>query len=294
MLFLGWAPAGEQRLLVYMLACGLEADSEAATEDLMEIKRANPGLDVVVHLGGTDKLWYPGLEAGHRYDLCYSDAGEKVLQDCGTQADGGEADLLRFLKQYGKNGADLILWGHGCSGLEGIGYDGDDTLTLPEIAGALEASGLRLRLIGFDACNMSTLEAAWMAAPYGELFAASPAVEELSGWSYGNVLGVLAQNETDQIVDTLRNNGLQSRSGTLTVLRTEELLACEDDLIDCFNRAPSSASVTNLGMLDCGERVSAVLDGQVLLLADGDESAAELTNLLGGIGESYASFRNRK
>lgn len=294
MLFLGCTPVGNQCLLVYMLACGLEADSGAATEDLMEIKRAIPSIEVFVHLGGTDKLWYPGLEAGRRYDLCYSGTKEKILKDCGIESDAGEADFLRFLKQYGRNGSDLILWGHGCSGLEGIGYDGADTLTLPEIAGALEKSGIHFRLIGFDACNMSTLEAAWMLAPYCELFAASSEEEELSGWSYTNVLGILTKNEIDPIVDALRNSGLQSRSGTLTVFKTVDLLACEGELINCFNKASSSASVTNVGMLDCGERTSAILDGQMLLLADGDESTTALKNNLKGIGDSYASFRNRK
>ncbi len=286
--------AEEHRILVYLLACGLEADSGAATEDLMEIKRAIPSIEVFVHLGGTDKLWYPGLEAGHGYDLYYSGTEEKVLKDCGLESDAGEAALLHFLKQYGRKGADLILWGHGCSGLDGIGYDGTDTLTLPEIAGALEKSGLHFRLIGFDACNMATLEAAWMLAPYCELIAASPEEEKLSGWSYTNVFSALAQNESDRIMDVLRGNGLQSRTGTLTVIRTEELLSCEEELINCFNRTPSSAMVTNLGMLDCAEKTSAVLDGQMLLFADGDESAAALKSSLKGIGDSYASFRNRK
>ena len=141
---------------------------------------------------------------------------------------------------------------------------------------------------------MSTLEAAWMLAPYCELFAASSEEEELSGWSYTNVLGILTKNEIDPIVDALRNSGLQSRSGTLTVFKTVDLLACEGELINGFNKASSSASVTNVGMLDCGERTSAILDGQMLLLADGDESTTALKNNLKGIGDSYASFRNRK
>lgn len=132
-------------ILLFMIGGDLERDNYSATRDLQEIIRASqdfPESSCTVFLCGSETWGLPGLEDGRTYMIRISSGEYKITKKfesrCGTTAE----DLSAFLK-YGKQGSDLIFWGHGGAGSFGVGTNtlhDDDTLTLYEIQSALKQS----------------------------------------------------------------------------------------------------------------------------------------------------------
>jgi len=56
---------------------------------------------------------------------------------------------------------------------------------------ARSSTGVRLDLIGMDACLMASVEGARELAPFADFFVASQEVEPMSGWPYGEILSAL-------------------------------------------------------------------------------------------------------
>ncbi|MBC7105501.1 MAG: hypothetical protein H5T97_06160, partial [Firmicutes bacterium] len=85
-------------------------------------------------------------------------------------------------------------------GLRGVcfDYDGADTvrdfLEVPELREALVQAGLRLDLIGFDACLMGMAEVAYELKDAASVMVASEEVVPGDGWPYDAVLAWLGQN----------------------------------------------------------------------------------------------------
>ncbi|MCD6488404.1 MAG: hypothetical protein J7K21_04185 [Desulfurococcales archaeon] len=80
----------------------------------------------------------------------------------------GDPDTLKSFIEFvvGNYPAEhymLIIWDHG-GGPGGAAWDyssDDDYLTLKEIREAVEEAGVHLDIIGFDACLMATIDAAY-------------------------------------------------------------------------------------------------------------------------------------
>ena len=206
------ASAEQQTVLIYMLACDLETDSGAATKDLLEIMKASTdinGLRIIVYIGGAEKLWFSGLEHAHCYDLTFENGECTILNDLGRVPSAEQNSLLRFLNDYGTDGADLILWGHGSGKSCELGYDDlfdQDTLCLTELTGALKKSDLHFRMIGFDACEMASEKMLGAVIPFAELFVATSETEEINGWNYSDILARLANStSSEKLVNSMVN-----------------------------------------------------------------------------------------
>ena len=299
--------AEEHTVLIFILGSDLETDSGSVTDDLMEITRATKDIPVrvIAYLGGSMVWWMPELENSRCYVLEIEQGTRKIIQDYGEQTSSNAARFGSFLKQYGHNGDDLILWGHGLPGGKGIGYDsiaGNDTLTLSEIQEGLRKSSLKLRLIGFDACNMATLEAAWSVLPYSEYFAASPEVEALSGWNYRNVLSHLSlqDNNAPEALkqDFVKTGRREIRRKPLTVLRLSDLKVYADSVIRVLDTTPAYSESVTLNELaescwdrEAGEMIMKLLGNQMLLISGREEGDQFI---LPDIQEAYNAFINRK
>ena len=299
--------AEKQTVLLYMMGCDLETDSGAATEDLIEVLRATKesSVHVIAYLCGSESWWLPGLENGHCYAIEIQQGNMTLLRDFGRQPSATDEQFSLFLREYGKSENDLILWGHGFPGFTGIGVDSlmdEDTLTLAEIQKGLQASGLHFRLIGFDACEMATLEAAWLLAPYADWFAASPQIEALSGWDYRAVIRYLSDMENDAPLK-LREAGLQAARRNpsvlpLTVIDENHIIENADNINQILDGAMYPGEPVSLAQLaascpdrEAGDAVLRLLDGQILTLFNPDEN---LTVSLPGIQDSYAAFLTRR
>ena len=299
----------EPRLLVYMLGCDLEADSGAASADLRELLRGTASAPVTVraYLGGSARWDFPGLEDGRCYELEISGGEWRVLRDLGAVPSADGEGLCRFLRENADGKCDLVLWGHGLPGMAGIGadalFDGDG-LSLSEIRAAIENSGVRIRLLGFDACEMANLQAAWLLAPCAGYFAASAQVEALSGWDYAYALGCL-ESEGDALARALRLGALQAARRApealpMTVLASDRLLDCAAALGTVLAGSGDAAgpylSDAAGACADAAARsaVLALLDGQALLVRHWPATALPDESTLPGIGNSYRSFLQRR
>ncbi len=122
------------------------------------------------------------------------------IKDLGEVDTGDPATLEGFIRYAASNyPADhyvLIIWDHG-GGPGGAAWDdtnGQDYLTLKEMREAIEASGVHLDLIGFDACLMATIDAAYEFRSVADYMAASEETEPGYGWPYDRWLPQLVSN----------------------------------------------------------------------------------------------------
>ena len=288
-------------LLVYMLGGDLETQSGAAAADLSEMAGASkddPFLTVFVQIGGCARYRHPALTDGSNYRLRIREGRVDVIEILPADQSMTDADTLcEFIRACGCADASMIFWGHGCPGFDGIGYDEANRggcLSLYGIRDALERTGVRFRTIGFDACSMATLEAAWTVSPYCEWFAASPLDESLSGWNYNRALPSLFHPIPLQEERSRGRNGL-------TVLSMETFLRETDNMIRVLGTCGTSRGLGSLGDAaeacgdhDAGEQIASFLDGQVLLFGAADLQGIE--PVIGGPGflEAYLSFLGRK
>ena len=126
------------------------------------------------------------------------------LADWGSIDMGDAGVLKRFLAtgmhDYPADRYALFFGDHGMAWAgvavaESMG--GGDSLAIDEIADAFKAAlpaGLRLDLIGFDACVMANLEVARTLAPFARYLVASEEIEPSDGWDYAALLSRLTQS----------------------------------------------------------------------------------------------------
>ncbi len=273
-------------VLLFVIGGDLETENDAATQDIQEIIRATreqPGLSCTVFLCGSEKWGLANLQDGDCYTVRISSGKYKALRHLRRNNATTEKVFETFLKN-GKEGCDLIIWGHGGSGSSGIGvnllYD-RDTLSLYEIQAALESAGRHFRVIGFDACSMATLQSAWVVSPYCDFFAASTEDESLGGWNYKSVIPVLA-NDTELTTEKLKR---AFREDGMTVMKVNRLRESEKQLSEALNDARSS----NTRLL------SEILpsDGE-LLLTNWENGELPTEELMPGLGNAYRAFLIRK
>lgn len=148
----------------------------------------------------------------------------------------GDARVLQdFLKwgmeKYPAKTSMAILWGHG-HGWRGCAddYSAQDSLTMQELdlalAGALK--GGKLALLGFDMCQMATLEVLYEVADESELVIASQNVEPPDGWYYERLLSEPYQQPEQfgksalrHFAEYYRERGIDSY--TLSLFRSAEV-----------------------------------------------------------------------
>ena len=131
---------------------------------------------------------------------------------------GDPQTLLRFINytvtNYPAEKYALILWDHG-GGYFGACWDednGDDNLNLSEIKEALAEAysqlGVKINLLGFDACLMGNLEVAYAFRDYVDVVVFSQEYEPSDGWPYDSILSFLTSNPTvsaDSLATTIVN-----------------------------------------------------------------------------------------
>jgi hypothetical protein len=126
------------------------------------------------------------------------------LKEMDGRDDGDPVNLSAFLNWANHRSrskeAMLVVWGHGQGMRVAIDTGDGDALTMPELSGALVASGVPRRrkvgIIAFDACLMSALENLfqfWKAVP---IMIASQEVMPETGFPYADVIRALDEAET--------------------------------------------------------------------------------------------------
>lgn len=228
-------------VMFYMIGSDLESEGGCASSDIEEILAAELGehVNVVLQTGGAFAWTNARIDAGSCQRFSVQD-GELVLEkDLGllnTTDPDTLADFVRWTAgAYPADRYGLILWNHGGGTMLGFGADEyypGDSLYLQDIQQALGESGVSMDFIGFDACLMGTLEAAYMLEPYADYMIASEEMEPGSGWYYTDWLTTLGKNpgiHTEalgrQIVDDFVNGPDSSfwNDMTLAVIRLKKI-----------------------------------------------------------------------
>jgi hypothetical protein len=193
-------------VMIYICATDLESQGGMATADLNEIITAQDSdkVNIVIETGGTagwrnnvissrtNQRWYVSSQG---LQLIQDNLGLRSMVDPNTLA-----DFIRFSKaNYPADRYMLVLWDHGGGSLAGYGFDQNfknDSMTIDELAAALQAGGCLFDLVGFDACLMATLETAIAFEPYTDYMLASEETEPGIGWYYTDWISTLAQNSS--------------------------------------------------------------------------------------------------
>ncbi|MEB3788127.1 MAG: clostripain-related cysteine peptidase [Desulfurococcales archaeon] len=123
----------------------------------------------------------------------------RFVEDWGNVNTGDPALLARFItyavSNYPADHYALVIWDHGGGpGYFAIDFGHRDVLTLRELADALESARVHFDLIGFDACLMGTVEAAYEVRNFADYMVASEETEPGLGWPYHYIIGGLTSN----------------------------------------------------------------------------------------------------
>ncbi len=186
-------------ILVYLCGSDLESEAGLATFNLQELASTSLGDKVTfaIETGGS-RSWQ-NTTVDPRYLTRYVvNSGGFFEQQKLPSASMAASSTLKDFVTWGVEGypADhymLVLWDHGGGSVYGVCNDElypyssglqADTLTLTEIATALDGLGITFDVIGFDTCLMATYETAAKLAPYADYLVASEEIEPGSGWDY--------------------------------------------------------------------------------------------------------------
>lgn len=212
-------------IMIYVAADNnLEGD---ALVDIDEMERAHPGgqIEVIVFIDRSEKDYEYTNVPTYISQVSHStpDWGDaKIIRimpddnigvrpmellDLGEVNTGDPATLTRFItytvNNYPANNYALIIWDHG-GGPGGVAWDvsnNKDYLTLKEVRQGVENAGIHLSIIGFDACLMATIDAAYEFRYLADYLIASEETEPGRGWPYDYWLSNLINNPMMDPID---------------------------------------------------------------------------------------------
>lgn len=205
--------------MVYMDADNNLSSTSPYDLNEMEEVGSTDNVNIIVQYdvpGGTTRIYK--VEKG----------GLTLLSDLGEK-DMASGDTLRDFISYGAQNFpaehySLILWDHG-NGWKSPGLraqkrsifidqdNGTDFLSNYYVANAIksaaDASGIKIDILGIDACIMATIEAAYEFRNSASILVASQDLIQNKGWDYKDLLGRLAAN-TGMTPQELATNMVES------------------------------------------------------------------------------------
>ncbi len=235
-------------IMIYMCGTDLESRNGMATNDLVEMTKANlsPNVNIIVYTGGC-RQWKNSIISSSKNQIYKVEKGglSPLVKDDGSAAMTDPSTLSKFIRycaqNYPASRNELIFWDHGGGSISGYGYDEKNTrsgsMNLTGINKALYDGGVKFDFIGFDACLMATAENALMISDYADYLIASEETEPGVGWYYTNWLTSLSNNTSlptvelgklivDDFVDVCR----QTCGNQLTTLSVIDLAELEHTL----------------------------------------------------------------
>ena len=247
----------KNNILVYMIGSDLESKDEAATRNLKEMAEAAKGFgddtDLIVYAGGTEE-WHNDIFSSEENRCVRFDNNGAELLYAEKKRDMTEPETLGdFLHYCSVNcSADrniLILWDHGF-GYKGFGldelFDRKKFMSPIEIWHALDLGGLRLDIIGFDACIMANVVTASCLVDYSKYMVASEEMEPVNGWDYQAWLPLLAEKPdsdslsickmiTDTYIECYKTS-VPSIKATLSVIDLEKMKTNVPHVLSSFTK----------------------------------------------------------
>jgi hypothetical protein len=289
-------------LMFYLCGSDLESYSGAATEDLAEIAEANadnPNFNIIVETGGSSSWAYDIIPADTNTRYKLEDGDLTFLEDAGLKDMTKPETVTDFIKfsseNFPANRYIFIMWDHGGGTTGGVMYDENfsdsDSLMITDLDTALENSGVKFDLIGFDCCLMGTAETAFMVEKHADYMVASQRSEPGTGWYYTDFIAAINENTSIPtpelgtiIVDSYFENTpyINELEGdmTLSLLDLSYLDAMFYEMDNFFDTADETL-LTDTGFIS----VSQTLAGSKSI---NDDSQADLLTLIDRMGGSEA------
>lgn len=263
---------GVWTVFVYLCGSNLESEDGSATGDLEEMQNATKkcsDLRFVVEAGGSTK-WYNDWCADQKNTRLIISGGNVQVQEAATANMGDPNTLVDFLdwglENYRSQYIMLDMWDHGGGSLIGLCQDernNDDLITLEELDKALLYAlgnrGVKLDMIGCDACLMATVELANICVPYADYMLASEETEWGYGWDYSGFSNGINAGAKDSaalgkyVCDAFyssMNGRTSQKTATLSVVDLSKLdsllLAFNSYCTDIYNSMRSSSYGTVL------------------------------------------------
>ena len=197
-------------VMFYFIGSDLESEYGSASADITEILNAkgSENVNLVLQTGGCGAWETDELKDGRVQRFCVEDGALSEKDDLGKVSMLDAGTLKSFIKwcanEYPAERYVLILWDHGGGDLDGFGYDDnfpEDTLMISELTEALGNGGVKFDFIGFDACYMATLEAAFALEPYADYLIASAESEPEIGWDYTGWINALCRDPAEDTLE---------------------------------------------------------------------------------------------
>ena len=236
----------ETTVYMYLIGSDLEDATGSASVNLTQIKDATAAgdkLKFIIEAGGTGRWFTDGFQDRQTGRYMIKDGEVTLLETlpkdtCMSEGETLQDFLLWANENYPSNRKMLFFWDHG-GGLGGFGVDDlnprkdQRMLSISEINTALEASGEKYDLIGFDACLMQTMEVGLTLEPYADFMLASEGSEPPTGLYYTAAFGRLARepdlstlqfgammcSSFDQSLDLLKGGSQAGATLSMTELR---------------------------------------------------------------------------
>ncbi|MDO4868666.1 MAG: clostripain-related cysteine peptidase [Bacillota bacterium] len=204
--------SGDQNVVVmeYVIGSNLEKLVGMATANIRMMQDATKkgdGLTFVLEAGGSQRWFTSGIADGSYGRYTVRDGNVEKITDRNIGTMESPAELQDFIewtmKKYPADRYMLYLWDHGGGlpygyGIDDLNHrtdaDGREGFLVSEIADSVRASGVKLDVIGFDACLMQDIEAARAFEPFADYYLASEETEGGFGWYYTSAFGKLAQD----------------------------------------------------------------------------------------------------
>ena len=232
-------------VMVYMCGSDLESRNGMGTADIQEMCRAglSDKVNLVVYTGGASR-WQNNVISSRTNQIyrIRTENGttglERLNDNVGDKAMSDPAALTEFIRfaaeKFPSNRYILVLWDHGAGSVSGYAYDEkhpyNGYMKLSGIQKAVEDSGVKFDVVGFDACLMATLETGLMLNGSADYLVASEETEPGTGWYYTNWLSLLSDDPavdtvtlSRQIIDDFSTASRQQMRGAQTTLSVTDL-----------------------------------------------------------------------
>ncbi|MCR5824006.1 MAG: hypothetical protein K6G60_06195 [Lachnospiraceae bacterium] len=242
--------------------CGstLEANKGWATKNIEEMLGTKIPKDtcVIIETGGcrTWRNYDISKKNISRYRI--KDGKLKLLEELESASMGEASTLKDFLEycliNYPAEKAGLIFWDHGSGSNGGVCFDtlfDYDHLSISELDEALSflyEKGIKLDMVGFDACLMANYETVAVMSKYADHMIASEELEPGGGWDYGTVCTEYgSENFYEDMLDAYEKKCLKAKKNYYTLAHIDlslfgELEEAFEDF--CENELSRNAAVS--------------------------------------------------
>ena len=207
----------------WSLLCYMAADNDLSPYGMQDIQElTSHGRPENLHIG--IELDTRGARGSIRYEVSppdFAGRSHRMVVDRLPEQDSGDFKTLRNFLDWGIKRADaanrfVVVWGHGMGNAVAPDFQSmGGSIGIRELTDAFQQAGFRrasrsngpnwsrrdegrIAVLGFDACNMASLENAWSLRDTAQMIVASQEKVPAPGWPYQSLVDAEAVMASDR------------------------------------------------------------------------------------------------